>query len=201
MKCLIPRVSDIARSRETTYRRIAVAAATAPAGTDHRIARASRVAPYCRRVQATLRCRRTTHRILRQRAGETGMNALVDGLIGWPERVARHLEWLAPLFARITVGYVFMLTGWGKLHNLPEVIENFAGWGIPYPEVLTPLVAGMEFVGGLFLIFGLLTRISAGALGVVVIVAIRSARWEEVDSLSTLLGFDEFLYLALFLWL
>ena len=59
----------------------------------------------------------------------------------------------------------------------------------------------MEFFGGLFLLAGLLTRISAGALGVTMIVAIRSARWGEVDSLETLLGFDETEYLALFLWL
>jgi putative oxidoreductase len=129
------------------------------------------------------------------------MNTLIDWLIGWPERVASHLEWLAPLFARITVGYVFMLTGWGKLHNLPEVVENFTSWGIPYPQILTPFVSGVEFFGGLLLMLGLLTRISAGALGVVMIVAIKSARWGEVDSLGTLLGFDEFLYLALFLWL
>src|SRR5678816_350426 len=129
------------------------------------------------------------------------MSAVIDALIGWPERVARHLAWLAPLFARITVGYVFMLTGWGKLPNLPQVIENFAGWGIPYPNVLTPFVAGVEFIGGLFLIVGLLTRISAGALGVVMIVAIRSAKWGDVDSAYTLLGFEETLYLAIFLWL
>ena len=33
------------------------------------------------------------------------------------------------------------------------------------------------------------------------IVAIKSAKWGDVDSLETLLGFDEFEYLALFLWL
>jgi putative oxidoreductase len=53
----------------------------------------------------------------------------------------------------------------------------------------------------LFLLIGLLTRISAGALGFTMIVAIRSAKWGDVDSLETLLGFDEFEYLALFLWL
>ena len=31
------------------------------------------------------------------------MRLLVQWLIEWPERVARHLTWLAPLFARITV--------------------------------------------------------------------------------------------------
>jgi len=123
------------------------------------------------------------------------MRALVDGLIGWPQRVAQHLQWLAPLFARITVGWVFLL------QNLPQVTENFIGWGIPFPHVLTPFVSCVELFGGLFLLIGLLTRISAGALGIVMIVAIRSAKWADVDSLETLLGFDEFEYLALFLWL
>ena len=129
------------------------------------------------------------------------MKLLVDWLIGWPERVARHLTWLAPLFARITVGWVFLLSGWGKLNNLPQVTENFVGWGIPFPHVLTPFVSGVEFFGGLFLLLGLLTRISAGALGITMVVAIRAAKWGDVDSLETLLGFDEFEYLALFVWL
>jgi putative oxidoreductase len=126
---------------------------------------------------------------------------LVQWLIDWPRRVAAHLRWLAPLFARITVGWVFLWSGWGKLHALPQVTENFIGWGIPHPQVLAPFVSGVEFFGGLFLLLGLLTRVSAGALGVTMVVAIRSAKWADVDSLETLLGFDEFEYLALFLWL
>jgi putative oxidoreductase len=129
------------------------------------------------------------------------MRVLLDWLIGWPQRVARHLGWLAPLFARITVGWVFLWSGWGKLNSLPQITENFVGWGIPFPHILTPLVSGIEFFGGLFLLTGFLTRISAGALGVTMIVAIRAAKWGEVDSLETLLGFDEFAYLALFVWL
>jgi len=122
-------------------------------------------------------------------------------LIEWPRQVAGHLNWLAPLFARVTVGWVFLWSGWGKLHALPRIVENFAGWHIPAPQLLAPFVSGVEFFGGLFLLLGFLTRISAGALGVTMIVAIASARWPEVDSLETLLGFDEFEYLALFLWL
>lgn len=41
----------------------------------------------------------------------------------------------------------------------------------------------------------------AGALGVVMIVAVKVAQWEEVDSLQTLLGLEEIMYLALFIWL
>lgn len=129
------------------------------------------------------------------------MKLLVQWLIDWPRRVAGHLGWLAPLFARVTVGWVFLWSGWGKLHNLPQVTENFISWGIPLPHLLTPFVSGVEFFGGLFLLLGLLTRISAGALGITMIVAIKSAKWADVDSLETLLGFDEFEYLALFLWL
>jgi putative oxidoreductase len=129
------------------------------------------------------------------------MRSVVKWLVGWPERVAGPIAWLAPLFARITVGWVFMWSGWGKLNNLPQVTENFVSWGIPLPQLLTPFVSGVEFFGGIFLLLGFLTRISAGALGVTMIVAIKSAKWATVDSLETLLGFDETEYLALFLWL
>jgi len=129
------------------------------------------------------------------------MKTLIDWLIRWPERTARYVDGLAPLFARLVVGWVFLWSGWGKLNNLPAVTENFVSWGIPFPHILTPFVSGVEFFGGIFLLLGLMTRISAGALGVTMIVAIKSAKWDQVDSLETLLGFDETEYLALFLWL
>src|SRR5262245_7101202 len=103
---------------------------------------------------------------------ESVMALLVNALIEWPRSVARHLAWLGPLFARIVTGWVFMGTGWGKLTHLPQVVENFTNWGIPAPQVFGPFVSGVEFFGGIFLLVGFLTRISAGVLGVVMIVAI-----------------------------
>ncbi len=129
------------------------------------------------------------------------MRVIVRWLIDWPESVARYLLWLAPLVARIVTGWEFLWSGWGKLTNLPQIEENFVGWGIPFPHILTPFVSGVEFFGGIFLLVGFLTRISAGALGITMIVAIVSAKWSEVDSFLTLIGFDESEYLALFLWL
>jgi putative oxidoreductase len=38
-------------------------------------------------------------------------------------------------------------------------------------------------------------------LAVVMLVAIKSAKWDNVDSLETLLGFEEATYFAAFLWL
>jgi putative oxidoreductase len=129
------------------------------------------------------------------------MKVLTAWLIDWPENVARHLQWLPPLFARLVAGWVFMWSGWEKLQNLPAMIENFTGWGIPYPQITTPLASGIECFGGAFLLAGFLTRISAGALGVTMIVALVAAKRSEVDSLETLLGFEEVAYLALCLWL
>jgi len=129
------------------------------------------------------------------------MNIIVKALIEWPQSVARHLYWLAPLFARIAVGWVFLWSGWGKLTHLHLVTVNFEAWGIPLPGLMAPFVAAVEFFGGIFLLLGLFTRIFAGALSVVMIVAVATVQWEHVDSLATLLGLEEILFLALFLWL
>jgi putative oxidoreductase len=129
------------------------------------------------------------------------MHPFVTVLIDWPRRVASYFTWLPPLVARIVVGWVFLWSGWGKLNALPRMIENFREWGIPYPEILTPFVSGVEFVGGILLLVGFLTRIAAVPLVVVMVVAVISAKLGEIDSLETLLGFEEVSYLALFLWL
>jgi putative oxidoreductase len=129
------------------------------------------------------------------------MTFLVGLLIDWPGRLAAYFSWLAPLVARVTVGWVFLWSGWGKLNDLPAVIENFVGWGIPFPNILAPFVSTIEFLGGLLLLLGLFTRLAAVPLIIVMVVAVLTAKWPEVDSLETLLGFDEVAYLALFLWL
>jgi putative oxidoreductase len=129
------------------------------------------------------------------------MTFLVGLLIDWPGRLAAYFSWLAPLVARVTVGWVFLWSGWGKLNDLPAVIENFVGWGIPFPNIPAPFVSTIEFLGGLLLLLGLFTRLAAVPLIIVMVVAVLTAKWPEVDSLETLLGFDEVAYLALFLWL
>ena len=102
---------------------------------------------------------------------------------------------------RIVVGVVFLDTGWTKLNDLPRMTQNFRDWGIPAPEILTPLVSGMEFVGGLLLLVGLLTRFAAVPLMIVMVVAIISAKAGDINSLETLLGFEEVSYFVMFAWL
>src|SRR3977135_951359 len=119
------------------------------------------------------------------------MNFIVNLLIILPARIASFFAWAGPLVMRLVVGYVFMLTGWGKLNSLPQMIQNFTEWGIPFPRILTPFVSGVEFFGGILLILGLFTRIPAAMLAVVMLVAIKSAKWEDVDSLGTAPGVEE----------
>jgi putative oxidoreductase len=129
------------------------------------------------------------------------MNSIVNLLILLPARIASYFSRAGPLIMRLIVGYVFMLTGWGKLNNLPQMIQNFTDWGIPFPKILTPFVSGVECFGGAMLILGLFTRIPAAMLAVVMLVAIKSAKWGDVDSLETLFGFEEMTYFAAFMWL
>lgn len=119
-------------------------------------------------------------------------------LILLPHRIAVHILWMGPLLARLTVGYVFMLTGWGKLQHLDRVTAYFTSLGIPAPEVLTPFVAGLECFGGALLMLGLLTRLSTGGLAITMIVAVITAKADAIDSLHSLLGLEETLYLVIF---
>ena len=129
------------------------------------------------------------------------MDAFVTVFYDWSRTVANGFKWLAPLAVRIVVGSVFLETGWLKLNALPRMIQNFRDWGIPAPEFFTPLASGIELVGGLLLLVGLLTRFAAVPLMIVMVVAIISAKWSEVDSFVTLMGFEETSYFVMFAWL
>ena len=75
---------------------------------------------------------------------------------------SKSASWLQSpllLLVRLYWGWQFMQTGWGKLQHLDRVIGFFPSLGIPFPGVQAPLVAGMEFFGGLLLILGLGSRI------------------------------------------
>ncbi|MBI2964501.1 MAG: DoxX family protein [Deltaproteobacteria bacterium] len=129
------------------------------------------------------------------------MNLVATILYDLPIAVARRLQWLAPLVARLTVGWVFVATGWAKLHDLPKIVDYFGELGIPHPEIQAPFASANEFVCGLLVLVGLATRLASIPLIIVMLVAIRTAQWENVDSLGALLGLVEWAYVAIFAWL
>lgn len=79
---------------------------------------------------------------------------------------------------RTAIGVIFILHSLGKFE--PGFVEFLGGLGLP-PELQYP-IALAEFVPGILLIIGVLTRISSGLLSVIMLGAIFLVKGAEVYS-------------------
>ena len=98
--------------------------------------------------------------------------------------IAAPLNGVANWLLRLGLGIAFFLHGYGKL----PISEGFVGWlsskGVPMAETAAYLVAWGEILAGLGIIIGgliinkmselghLITRVSGGAIGVIMIFAL-----------------------------
>jgi putative oxidoreductase len=83
---------------------------------------------------------------------------------------------------RVYWGWQIAQNGWGKLHNLAHVAEFFASLGLPAPGPTATFVATFEFVGGILLAIGLLSRIAALGLAIDMVTAYITADREAFFS-------------------
>jgi putative oxidoreductase len=114
--------------------------------------------------------------------------------------VVSRLDWLGPLVARLTLGVLFVSTGWGKVHDLEKVTHFFMELGIPAPGLNAHVVSFVELIGGALLVVGFASRLAALPLIVSMAVAILTAQREQLHGLPDLFGLVEWTYLALLLW-
>lgn len=124
------------------------------------------------------------------------LNTLRDRGLG----VAGRLDWLAPLVGRITLGVLFVSTGWGKVHSFDKVTAFFTDLGIPAPGLNAHVVSFVELFGGALLVIGLGSRLAALPLMASMAVAILTAQREQIHGLPDLFGLVEWTYFALLLW-
>lgn len=75
---------------------------------------------------------------------------------------------------RLALGIVFIAHGSQKLfiYGFDGLTESFAGMGIPFAGILAPAVALAEFFGGIALVVGLFTRVSATVLAATMVGAV-----------------------------
>lgn len=81
---------------------------------------------------------------------------------------------LGLLVLRVVVGAVFAAHGAQKIfeNTIPGTIEGFAGMGVPLAEFAAPVVAFLEFGGGILLALGFFTRPIGVLLAIDMVVAV-----------------------------
>ena len=82
---------------------------------------------------------------------------------------------------RVVLGITFILHGGQKLfvYGFAGVSGSFAQMGIPAAGFFGPLVALVEFFGGIAIVFGLLTRLAALGVGATMAVAILTVHLKQ----------------------
>jgi putative oxidoreductase len=109
----------------------------------------------------------------------------------WYRAYLRGLSYLQPvllLALRLYFGYGFMKAGLGKLENLPNTAEYFAGLGIPFPALNACLAGTTEFVGGLLLLLGVASHVLTIPLIFTMLVALLTQHIDEFRTLWSVEG-------------
>ena len=120
---------------------------------------------------------------------------LYDGFV----KVVSSLQSPFLLLVRVYWGWQLSQNGWAKMHNLPKVTEFFSSLGLPAPHATATFVSSFEFVCGILLVLGLLSRIAALGLTIDMFTAYWTADHEALLAFRT--DPDKFQNAASFIYL
>jgi putative oxidoreductase len=93
-----------------------------------------------------------------------------------------HLQSPFLLLVRLYWGWQLIISGWGKLHHLDKVTDFFTSLNLPMPAQTALAISCLEFFGGIFLAFGLLSRLTALVLTINMLMAYITADREALIS-------------------
>jgi putative oxidoreductase len=119
-------------------------------------------------------------------------------------------EWIGMLIARLAVGVLFALSGWGKLFvpsRREQMVKTLRAAAVPAPEANAALVSSIEFAFGSLLAIGFLTSLSCVMLSGVMLVALATTVLPGVKAssvagwLGEVLYLPEVLYVVILIWL
>ena len=107
----------------------------------------------------------------------------------WYQAEIRYVSYAQPvllLLLRICFGYGLFKAGLGKLQNIENTTEYFAGLNIPLPTLNAYLAGATECFGGLFLVLGAASRVVTIPLIFTMLVAYATQHIDELRGLWTL---------------
>ena len=87
----------------------------------------------------------------------------------YPDAIAAQWHDLLLLLARVLLGWIFVMSGWGKLMNISGFAATMPRRGLP--EFLGYIAPFVEFIGGVLLIVGLATRYASLFILLFIIIA------------------------------
>src|SRR5579863_1214813 len=96
------------------------------------------------------------------------------------------------LAIRLYWGFQFVQDGWGKLTHLDKVTDFFTSLSLPAPHMTALSVALIEFGGGIFFAFGILSRLTSLVLFVNMTMAYLSVPDDRVNFSHILSKPDDF---------
>ena len=129
----------------------------------------------------------------------TKLHSLIRSGYGFLATGSSYLSHPFLLVVRLYWGWSFFQTGKGKLMTHDNVTEFFTSLGIPLPGLNAWMAGATECFGGLLLLAGLASRLTAIPLIVTMIVAYLTADAEAVRNIFSepdkFTGADPFLFL------
>lgn len=96
---------------------------------------------------------------------------------------ASSLQSVFLLLVRLYWGWQFAQSGWGRLHHIPQATQFFASLHLPFPQATVVFVSSLEFVGGILLAIGLVSRVIGLLLAIDMIVAYVTADPEALHAI------------------